>query len=70
MKEEKLIPEYADLMTMKNFVWFCKSGAFIDYDGHGNYANETHITGGVIKPSDVMSDKYDKAQTHVAWYNR
>lgn len=62
--------EWGDLMTMEEFIETCKSGSFIDHDGHGLLATETHRSGNYIYPSQVLSGDYDKSFTHVVWYNR
>ena len=64
------LPNYGDHMTMKDFIKCCKSGGFIDYDGHGVYATETQRTNSLIFPSDVTSGKVDKEFTHVVWFNK
>ena len=60
-----------DLITMEDFVDGCHVGpCFTDYDGFGYYALENCQTRIIIKPSHVISDKYDKNFTHVMWFNR
>jgi hypothetical protein len=50
----KPIPDYGDLMTIDDFLEAVRHGAFIDYDGHGNYATETQISEKRIKPSYIQ----------------
>lgn len=65
------IPDYGELMTMKEFVDCCKMGGFIDYDGWGYYATSEAINEQkTIIPSHVMKGRYDKAYSHVLWVNR
>jgi len=64
------LPDYAHLMTMKDFVECCECGGFIDYDGSGNYSDGDMQANIGISPSDVTAGKYRKDFSHVAWYNR
>lgn len=64
------IPSYGDHMTLEEFVSYCKSGMFIDYDGSGNYATESQESNIDIHPSDVALGKIRKDFTHVVWYNK
>lgn len=59
-----------DIYTMEDFIEHCKSGLFIDYDGFGVYATENSKTKIIVRPSEILSNKYDKTFTHVVWYNR
>ena len=68
--ELKPLPDYGDHMTMNAFIDCCESGAFINYDGYGNYATIDQTTSLIVTPSDVTSGKVDKSYTHVVWYNR
>jgi hypothetical protein len=64
------IPDFADIMTLKDFVNACKSGCFSDYDGSGNYildGKETNIT---IYPSDIKYGTIRWEFDSVAWYNK
>ena len=64
------LPDYGDLMTLSDFESACESGAFIDYDGSGNYALEDKRSQISIYPSDVIKNRVDKRFTHVVWFNR
>ena len=64
------IPDFADVMPIKQFIECVKEGLFIDYDGSGNYVlngKETNIT---IYPSDVEHGAIRWEFDSVAWYNR
>jgi len=66
-----------DLMTMEKWLAAVKSGAFIDYDGMGDYSDGTNIikidNDGIwdwIYPSDVEKGTIDLRWSHVVWYNK
>ena len=64
------IPDFADVMPLKEFIACVEGGGFIDYDGSGNYVlngKETNIT---IYPSDVEHGAIRWEFDSVAWYNR
>lgn len=63
--------ENSDVMTMEEFIDHCKAGSFIDYDGMGQYADETHVLAREwVYPSMVINGTIDKSYSHVTWYNR
>ena len=64
------IPEYCDLMTIAQFVESVKTGLFIDYDGHGYYANSKYMSTVLVTPSDIRRCGPLQGWTHVAWFNR
>ena len=64
------LPDYGDHMTFEQFKQACESGCFIDYDGSGNYANETQMTDIGISPSDFEDNTYLTNYSHVVWFNR
>jgi len=70
------LPEHGDLMVIEGFVEDCKSGAFIDYDGFGDYSDGKRCISGLkypeflVKPSDIMCGIINDEFTHVVWYNR
>lgn len=68
--EFKDLPNYGDLMTLKEFVSNCKGGGFIDYDGHGKYVRNNKMSNITIYPSDIKANKYRTDFTHVIWFNR
>lgn len=72
-----------DLIEISDFVDYCNSGSFIDYDGFGFMCNRHPLNGDImleyksfiIKPSDIkiMKDnglKFPKFVTHISWLNR
>jgi len=64
------IPDFADVMPLKEFIECVDNGLFIDYDGSGNYVlngKETNIT---IYPSDVVHGAIRWEFDSVAWYNK
>jgi hypothetical protein len=63
------IPNYGDLMTLEDFKEACECGAFIDYDGYGNYAFEDKVSNIETRPSKFLK-KRDNRFTHIVWYNR
>lgn len=73
-KEEGLkfedIPDYADMMPIKEWMECCECGGFIDYDGHGELATATQVSNIIIQPSERESMEIPEWATHVAWYNR
>lgn len=66
------IDKSSDLMTLKEFVNYCTSGGFIDYDGNGYYANATHESNIPAIPSMITSKMIlnNPLLTHVVWYNK
>lgn len=61
------IPDYADLITLKEFKECVACGGFIPYDGSGYYATENSMD----KETDVWSSKKPPTwATHVAWFNK
>lgn len=64
------IPDYADVMTLDDFIKACNQGCFIDYDGYGHYClngKESSIT---IHPSDIYHNSIRREFDSVAWYNK
>ncbi len=64
------IPEYGDLMTMKDFEECVESGGFIDYDGSGNYSDGKQMSNISVYPSDVIANNHDKTWGFVVWFNK
>lgn len=63
------VPEYGDLIPVAVFKECCKTGAFVDYDGHGypcRYGLQDERC--QIRPSRVENIPADA--THICWYNR
>lgn len=56
------------MMTLKEFIESVKNGGFVDSDGFGFYATETHHDDSVfVYPS--MINITPKGVTHILWYN-
>ena len=64
------IPNECDLMTLQEFIDSVKDGLFVDYDGHGRYANSMMMSPELIYPSDVIKGVILEGWTHVAWFNK
>lgn len=64
------IPDYADVMLLKDFIECCNLGDFIDYDGDGYYVMDGQETDILIKPSDVKHGAIRWEFDSVAWYNK
>lgn len=63
-------PEYGTLMSLEEFIAYCKTGFLVNYDGTGKYATEDKMSNIYILPSDVVSGTYRKDFSHVIWFNR
>ena len=64
-------PNYGDLIPVEDFIEAVTVGAFIDYDGHGYWANkEGHETSVEVRPSTVRKMLPPDWATHVLWFNR
>lgn len=66
----KPLPNYGEHMNVEDFIVSCEAGAFLDYDGHGEYATEVECTTIIVHPSDVTKGKVDERWTHIMWYNK
>jgi len=64
------IPDFADVMSLKDFIACCKDGSFIDYDGSGNYCIDNKETNITVYPSDIINGAIRWEFDAVAWYNR
>jgi hypothetical protein len=65
------ISDYGDLMTIDDFGNAVKGGAFIDYDGSGNWATELHYAQHLsVQPSSFFKAARPPWATHVLWFNR
>ena len=64
------IPDYGDVMTLKDFIDNVKSGGFIDYDGSGNYVKDDKMSDIQIFPSDVKKGNIRKDFDKIVWFNR
>lgn len=63
------VPDWADLMTLQEFVDAVSCGFFIDDDGIGRYVRDGLMYGDV-RPSDIRSGPTVVEFTHVAWFNK
>jgi hypothetical protein len=58
-----------DVYTIAEFHEFCRSGAFVDYDGFGHPVKDKLANPDItIKPS--TRDEIPSDATHIVWYNR
>jgi hypothetical protein len=64
------VPDYADVMTVATFVYSCKQGAFIDYDGYGHPIGPNGKENPLfdVYPSEL--DKIPEDAVSIAWYNK
>ena len=66
----KPLPDYGDVMSLEEFIDCCKSGGFIDYDGHGSYVKDGQRTDITVYPSDVEHGAIRKEFDKIIWFNR
>lgn len=64
------LPDYGDVMKLKDFIECCKEGLFINYDGYGRYVKDGKETNVEIYPSDVKNDCIRYEFDTIIWYNR
>ncbi len=64
------IPEYGDVMTLKDWLECVEEGGFIDYDGHGRYVRDGKESDIMIYPSDVRYDSIRDDFDTIIWFNR
>ena len=79
------IPDYGDVMTLKDFQEECKSGGFIDYDGSGHPAGvesgTSHAEGHTFFKGHLRMDPnvtirpseyadVPEGTTHIVWFNK
>jgi len=63
-------------MTIEDFTDACEEGAFVDYDGHGQWVIGDQLVGmsdvihGAAMPSKVLTGQIPEGTTHVMWYNK
>lgn len=69
MNYNEELPEYGDLMTVKEFIEACKYNSFIDYDGIGCPVKDGKMSDKLIYPSRYKED-LPKDATHIMWFNR
>ena len=64
------IPDYGDVMSLKDFIAEVNAGNFIDYDGFGQYAKNNTMSDICIIPSDVKHNAIRKDFDTVVWFNK
>lgn len=67
------VPDYADVMPLKQFLEACACNGFTDDDGHGYFCtDEKTMTKVPATPSQVFSSRCEDFPkfTHVAWFNK
>ena len=64
------LPNYGDVMELKEFVIDVESGYFIDYDGFGHYVRDGKESDIEIYPSDVKKGYIRTDFDTIIWYNR
>lgn len=62
------IPDYGDVMTVKEFKEEVECGMFGDYDGSGKPAKDGKMSHQDIKPSKIEEIPSDA--THIVWFNK
>jgi hypothetical protein len=66
----KELPDFGDHMTREEFAEQATNGFFVDSDGSGYYATESHETNILANPSDFAKGKIRDDFTHIMWYNK
>lgn len=65
------MPDYADVMTLADFIDNVGMGVLTNDDGTGYYATATHVSNVLCLPSNVNLEGIAPAgATHVAWFNK
>lgn len=64
------LPNYGDIMSLKEFIENVECGGFIDYDGYGYYVRDNKESNITINPSDVAAGAIRKDFDTIIWYNR
>ncbi len=63
--------DYGELMTIPEFISYCDSGGFIDYDGSGHLATaDKESTVRIIPSNRRKTVALNPWATHVMWFNR
>lgn len=64
------IPDYGDVMPLREFLESVRDGMFIDYDGFGYPVKDDKMDDDIrIYPSNVVH-VWPKDATHIVWFNR
>lgn len=64
------LPDYGEVMSLKDFIEECKSGNFIDYDGFGHYVKDNKESSIKIYPSDIEHKSIRPDFDTIIWFNR
>jgi hypothetical protein len=64
------IPDYCELMKLKDWIEQAEDGGFTDYDGDGFLATLDAMSAIKVHPSEVNKLDIPKWCTHIAWFNR
>lgn len=65
------LPDFGDLMPIKEFIRDCNDGSFMDYDGHGYLATKTEMSNLLIRPSFIKQIIEEwPGFPYVMWFNK
>jgi len=64
------MPDYGDIMSLKDFIGTVNDGGFIDYDGSGNYVKDGKMSNITINPSDIRYGSIRNDFDTIIWFNR
>ena len=62
--------DFGDVFSIQEFRDMILSGSITDYDGSGNYLNETGTLGERIKLDDLVYNNYPQQYKWVIWFNK
>lgn len=66
----KFLPDYGEILTLKDFVDNVNGGGFIDYDGFGYYCRDGMISNIEIYPTDIKHNMVRTDFDKIIWFNR
>ena len=69
-RENDLIDEDDDVMSLEDFIEAVNEGCFIDYDGFGCYVKDGKKSNIHIYPSDVKHKALRKDFDTIVWFNK
>jgi len=64
------LPDFGDVMSLKDFKANVACGGFIDYDGYGHYIKDGKESNIEIYPSDIRHGSIRDDFDTIIWYNR